>query len=83
MTPSSPDGAITGLDLAHPVETVTVLIDGQNAPVLYAGSAPYEVSGVLQVNFRIPPQVRTGAAVGLLLKVGRFTSQPGVTLAIR
>jgi uncharacterized protein (TIGR03437 family) len=83
MDPASDDGAITGNALSRPVLPVSVLVDGQNAAVLYAGSAPGEVAGVLQVNFRIPPQARTGASVGLLLKVGRFTSQAGVTLAIR
>jgi uncharacterized protein (TIGR03437 family) len=71
-----------GSTLAHPVLAVSVLVDGQNAEVLYAGSAPGLVAGVLQVNFRVPGLLRTGA-VGLLVKVGRFTSQAGVTMAIR
>jgi uncharacterized protein (TIGR03437 family) len=83
MLPVSGDGAITGATLARPLLAVAVNVDGQDAVVLYAGSAPGLVAGVLQVNFRLPPQVRTGAAVPLLLKVGRFTSQSGVTLAIR
>jgi uncharacterized protein (TIGR03437 family) len=83
MVPPSDDGEITGTTLARPVLPVSVLVDGQNATVLYAGSAPGEVAGVLQVNFRVPTQVRAGANVGVLLKVGRFTSQAGATLAIR
>ena len=83
MVPASQDGAITGKVLAQPVAPVSVLVDGQNTEVIYAGAAPGLVAGMLQVNFRLPPQVRTGAAIGILLKVGRFTSQPGVTLAIR
>ena len=82
MSPASQDGAITGLPLARPLLAVSVLVDGQNAELLYAGSAPGQVSGVLQVNFRIPTLGRPGA-VGLLLKVGRFTSQTGVTMAVR
>jgi uncharacterized protein (TIGR03437 family) len=83
MDPGGIDGAITGTNLARPVAAVSVLVDGQDTEVLYAGAAPGLVAGVLQVNFRLPSQVRTGAAVGVLLKVGRFTSQPGVTLAVR
>jgi uncharacterized protein (TIGR03437 family) len=83
MTPSSEDGAIAGTNLAYPVQLVSVLVDGQDAKVLYAGSAPGEVAGVLQVNFRVPAQAKTGSAVGVLLKVGRFTSQSGVTFSIR
>jgi uncharacterized protein (TIGR03437 family) len=82
MTPPSEDGTIMGSALAHPLLTVSVLVDGQTAEVLYAGSAPGQVAGVLQVNFRIPGLLRTGP-VGLLVKVGRFTSQSGVTMAIR
>ena len=83
MAPDSEDGAITATDPAQPVAPVSVLVDGQDTEVIYAGAAPGLVAGILQVDFRVPPQVRTGAAIGILLKVGRFTSQPGVTLAIR
>jgi uncharacterized protein (TIGR03437 family) len=83
MLPASEDGAITGTVLAQPVAPVSVLVDGQDTQVIYAGAAPGLVAGLIQVNFRLPPQVRTGSAIGILLKVGRFTSQPGVTLAIR
>jgi len=83
MAPASEDGAITGPTLPRPVLPVSVLIDGQNAPILYAGGAPELVAGVLQVNFRIPTQIRTGSAIIVLLRVGRFNSQTGVTMAIR
>jgi uncharacterized protein (TIGR03437 family) len=83
MVPAVADGAITGSDPAKPVALVSVLVDGQDTQILYAGAAPGLVAGVLQVNLRLPSQVRTGSAIGILLKVGRFTSQPGVTLAIR
>jgi uncharacterized protein (TIGR03437 family) len=83
MVPASDDGAITGEVLAQPVAPVSVLVDGQDTEITYAGAAPDLVAGVLQVNFRLPQQMRTGTAIGIVLKVGRFTSQPGVTLAVR
>jgi len=83
MSPASEDGAITGPNLAHPLQTVAVLVDGVDAKVTYAGSAPGLVSGVLQVNFRVPAQAKTGSNVGVLLKVGRFTSQSGITFSVR
>ena len=83
MLPASGDGAITGATLGRPVAAVAVNVDGQDAAILYAGAAPGLVAGVLQVNFRLPPQVKPGAAVPLVLKIGRFTSQSGVTMAIR
>jgi len=83
MVPTATDGAITGTDPARPLAQVSVLVDGQITEVVYAGAAPGLVAGALQVNIRLPQQVRTGSAIGILLKVGRFTSQPGVTMAIR
>jgi len=82
LTPAGQDGAVTS-DLAATVQPVSVLVDGQDTEITYAGPAPGLVSGALQVNFRLPQQITVGKAVGLLLKTGRFTSQPGVTLAIR
>src|SRR5205814_6908228 len=61
MLPATGDGAITGSALARPVAAVAITVDGLDAQVLYAGSAPGLVSGVLQVNFRLPPRARTGA----------------------
>jgi uncharacterized protein (TIGR03437 family) len=83
MLPASDDGAITGATLARPVASAGVNVDGLDARITYAGAAPGLVAGVIQVNFQIPPQVRTGPAVPVLLKIGRFTSQSGVTLSIR
>jgi uncharacterized protein (TIGR03437 family) len=82
LVPAAQDGVVT-TELASATLPVAVLVDGQNTDITYAGAAPGLVSGVLQVNFRLPLQATTGKAVGVLLKVGRFTSQSGVTLAIR
>ncbi len=82
LMPAAQDGAVTS-DLAAIVQPVSVLVDGQETEITYAGPAPGLVSGAIQVNFRLPQQITEGKAVGLLLKTGRFTSQPGVTLAIR
>jgi uncharacterized protein (TIGR03437 family) len=81
LVPAAQDGAVT-TDLATAMLPVAVLVDGQNPEITYAGAAPGLVSGVLQVNFRLPSQAMTGK-IGVLLKVGRFTSQSGVTMAIR
>jgi uncharacterized protein (TIGR03437 family) len=83
MSPTSADGAISGLSPAQPLAPVSVLIDGQQADIIYAGDAPEEVAGMLQVNFRIPPQVNTGPAISVVLVVGSRSSQPGVTMAIQ
>jgi uncharacterized protein (TIGR03437 family) len=41
--------------------------------VLYAGQAPGLVSGVIQINFRLPV-VQTGDRLGFTVKAGDFTS---------
>ena len=58
-------------------------ISGENAEVLYAGAAPGEPSGVLQVNAQIPADVPRGTNVAVVITVGSVSSQAGVTVAIK
>jgi uncharacterized protein (TIGR03437 family) len=59
-----------------------VLIDGLEAELLYAGGAPGQVAGVMQVNFVMP-----GGGVGQLrrvqLQVGDKISPETVTVPTR
>jgi uncharacterized protein (TIGR03437 family) len=73
--------AIAGL--AKPLQSVRVRIGGQEAEVLYAGSAPGLVTGVLQVNCRIPGGVDSGYAIPVVLSVGDVSSSATVTLAVQ
>jgi uncharacterized protein (TIGR03437 family) len=61
---------------------VTARIAGRQAEVLYAGSAPGQVSGMLQVNLRIPDDTPPGT-VPLEISVGGIPSQSGVTLVVQ
>jgi uncharacterized protein (TIGR03437 family) len=61
---------------------VTVTIGGIGATVQYAGSAPGEVAGLLQVNAVVPQGVSRGAAVPVTVSVGGIASQAGVTIAV-
>jgi len=81
--PSGVDGSITSNVLATPQLPVTVQISGENAEVLYAGAAPGEPSGVLQVNAQIPADVPRGTNVSVVITVGSVSSQAGVTVAIK
>jgi uncharacterized protein (TIGR03437 family) len=81
-TPAGIDGLVVDSLLRRPILPVSATIDGKAAEVLYAGSAGGQVSGVLQVNLRIPPDASPGPAVPLLIQIGE-TSQTGVTIAIR
>jgi uncharacterized protein (TIGR03437 family) len=82
-SPAGVDGLITtGTPLPRPVRAVTVRIDGQPAEVQYAGGAPGQVAGLMQVNVRIPAGVSTGD-VPIEIQVGDAKSQPGMTISVR
>lgn len=81
--PPGVDGQVTGAALKRPALPVRVTIGGQQAEVLYAGSAPGLVSGVLQVNARVPAGVAAGSAAPVVVTVGGAGSQSGVTLSVR
>lgn len=49
-----PDGTIVTTLLPKPLDPVRLLIDSKEYPTLYAGGAGGLVSGVLQVNFKVP-----------------------------
>jgi uncharacterized protein (TIGR03437 family) len=56
---SRADGSIISSNLGFPLLPVSVIhtlgLGGDSLEVLYAGDAPGQVSGVMQVNFRLPP----------------------------
>ena len=70
---------ITGNTLARPVLHASVTIGGKEAEVEYAGAAPQLISGVLQVNVRIPDDAPRGDDVPVVLTVGDHRSRDGVT----
>jgi uncharacterized protein (TIGR03437 family) len=80
--PPGVDGQIAGSVLPKPILPVSVTIDGRDAVVLYAGAAPSEVAGVIQVNVLLPDGINSGP-VPVVLKVGSATSQAGVLLAVQ
>ena len=81
--PAGVDGRIPDASsLAQPVLPVTASIGGQAAEVIYAGSAPGQVSGILQVNLRVPSSIAPAAAVPVIITIG-IGSQSGVTIAVQ
>ena len=67
--------------LKSPLLGVTATIGGVPATVLYAGSAPGLVSGVMQVNLLIPATVASGSAVPVVITVGTASTQSGANAA--
>ena len=85
--PAGVDGAVTPgiLPVPAPALPVTVQIGGKEVPatdITYAGEAPGIISGVLQVNARIPDGVGSGP-VSVIIRVGGTPSQAGVTVSMR
>jgi uncharacterized protein (TIGR03437 family) len=81
--PGGLDGLVTGSVLRRPVAPITATIGGASAEVLYAGSAPGLVSGVIQINARVSETVPVGNAVPVVVTIGGVQSQAGVTMAVR
>ena len=57
-------------------------IDGIDAAVSYAGGAAGQVAGLMRIDVTIPDGAHSGA-VPVLLKVGPFQSQTGVTVVVQ
>ncbi len=80
-------GAGTNISLALPV---IVQIGGVYAPVVYAGAAPGLLSGVFQINVRVPPGlhllVKGGPSFGVTVGLGGLSvddTPAPVTVAVR
>ena len=68
---------------AAPTNTpVTVTIGGIQANVTYAGRAPGEAFGIMQINAEIPSGVASGN-VPVQVVIGKAISPAGVTIAIQ
>jgi uncharacterized protein (TIGR03437 family) len=62
---------------------VSVIINnGPPAVIAFYGEAPSIVSGVMQINVQIPPDVPSGS-LPIMVSVGGNTSQSGVTISVK
>jgi uncharacterized protein (TIGR03437 family) len=80
--PTPPDGQIAGSTPPAPTLPVTVSIGGQPAEVIYSGGVPGFTAGLMQLNVRVPQSVEPGL-LPVIVNVGSFPSQLGVTLAVQ
>lgn len=74
-SPAQPDGAVTAAPYPAPTAKVQVFLGAaqvaqEAAEILHAGAAPGLVAGVLQVNARIPADLKESGQVPILLVVG-------------
>lgn len=61
---------------------VSVTIGGVDAQVLYAGNAPGEIEGVVQINVMVPPNVTPGT-LPVVVTIGGVASPQGVTVSVQ
>jgi uncharacterized protein (TIGR03437 family) len=75
--PAGVDGALAMDVLAKPVLPVSVSVDGIAVTPTYAGAAPTEVSGLMQIVIQIPSGVKPGGYVPVVVKVGDGSTVEG------
>jgi uncharacterized protein (TIGR03118 family) len=81
--PPGQDGLIASTDiLREPVLPVTLTIGGASAQVLYAGSSPGNVAGVMEIEAVIPTTAASGADA-VVLSVGTASSEANVVLNVK
>ncbi|HTX35486.1 MAG TPA: hypothetical protein VME43_10700 [Bryobacteraceae bacterium] len=81
-SPAGVTGSVTQSSGTVAVLPVAMTIGGIAAAVQFAGSAPGEVAGVLQVNAVVPQQVTPGASMPVTVTVWGVASQAGVMMAV-
>lgn len=83
VTPALPDGTpVPPSALTRPVQQVNVTIGGVAADVQYAGGAAGLVTGLMQLNVRVPEGAPQGE-VPIVVTVGGQSSPAGVTVSVR
>jgi uncharacterized protein (TIGR03437 family) len=77
--PAGTDGALAMTVYPKPVLPVTVMVGGIAVNPIYAGAAPTEVLGLMQIVIQIPPGVQPGGYVPVELQVGSGSTVRGAT----
>jgi uncharacterized protein (TIGR03118 family) len=81
--PPGQDGLISTTDiLREPVLPVSLTIGGSTAQVLYAGSSPGNVAGIMEVEAIVPATAASGADP-VRLTVGTASSQTNVVISVK
>ncbi len=65
------------------IPNVTATVGGVPATVNFAGAAPGEITGVMQINVVIPPNVTPGNAVPVTIAIGGTSTPIGTTIAVQ
>ena len=79
--PAASDGNVTSNPLPALASALSATVDGIPATVVYQGEAPGLVSGVFQMNIRIPANAHSGR-VPVVVQSAALLS-PAVTVAVK
>jgi uncharacterized protein (TIGR03437 family) len=82
-TPASVDGLLTSENSQMLTLPVSVSIDGQPAQVLYAGAAPGQIAGMLQIDVVVPAKASEAPYDQVDVMVGGYASPSTVTVAVQ
>ncbi len=77
--PAGVDGKLAAAPLPRPLLPVIVEVNSRPVDVLYAGGAPGFTAGLMQLNLRLPPDLR--GTLTVVLRVGDESSAP-VTVSV-
>jgi uncharacterized protein (TIGR03437 family) len=82
LIPAVTAGDVAADTLGWVAAQYSALVNGENATVTYAGSAPGLVYGVYQFNVQLPSDLPAGAAT-IVVRVGGSASQSDVTVFVK
>jgi uncharacterized protein (TIGR03437 family) len=83
LLPTPVDGTLSTTPPAwNPENAISVTVGGVPASVIYANTAPGEVAGLLQINFRLAVKTPSGNQP-VEIKAGAIQSQANLTIAIK
>jgi uncharacterized protein (TIGR03437 family) len=80
--PNSTDGSFAAPPLPTIPLPVVVTIGRQTAHVIYAGAAPGQVAGLVEIAVQVPTGITPGGAIAVTVTIGGVSAQSGVTIAI-
>jgi uncharacterized protein (TIGR03437 family) len=81
--PAGSDGGVPASAAAFTSPALRVVVGEADAEVSYFGVAPGLISGLFQINARVPTGAPTGRAVPLSVIINGVSSQAGVTIAVK
>jgi uncharacterized protein (TIGR03437 family) len=82
-SPASTDGQIVTVPTTTPNPALSVQIGGTNGTILYAGGVVGLVSGIMQINVRIPTTITATKSTPVILTINGIASPPGTTIGIK